>query len=81
MADEPENLTLRMFRHLDTKLDTIMDRTHDLTARMSLVEDQLVGLRAEIVGLRTDFVRLEHRMDRVDDQLVRIKRRLDLTEA
>jgi hypothetical protein len=31
--------------------------------------------------LRTDFVRLEHRMGRFDDQLVRIKRRLDLTEA
>jgi predicted nucleic acid-binding Zn-ribbon protein len=77
MVDEPENLTLRMFRHLDAKLD----RIHDLTARMSSVEDQLVALRTEIVGLRTDVVRLEHRMDRFDDQLVRIKRRLDLTEA
>jgi predicted nucleic acid-binding Zn-ribbon protein len=55
MVDEPENLTLRMFRHLDAKLDTIMDRIHDLTSRMSSVEDQLVGLRTEIVGLRTRF--------------------------
>ena len=60
MADEPENLTLRMFRQVDAKLDPILDRIHDLTARMSSVEDQLVGLR-------TDFVRLEHRVDRFDE--------------
>jgi predicted nuclease with TOPRIM domain len=71
MADEPENLTLRMLRQVDAKLDTILDRLHDLTARMSSVEDQ-------VVGLRTDFVRLEHRVDRFDE---RIERRLDLIEA
>jgi chromosome segregation ATPase len=74
MADEPENLTLRALRQVDTKLDTILDRIHDLTARMSSVEDQLVGLR-------TDFVRLEHRVDRFDERLARIERRLDLIEA
>jgi predicted nuclease with TOPRIM domain len=74
MADEPDNLTLRMLRQVDAKLDTILDRLHDLTARTSSVEDQLVGLR-------TDFVRLEHRVDRFDKRLARIERRLDLIEA
>jgi hypothetical protein len=74
MADEPDNLTLRMLRPVDAKLDTILDRLHDLTARTSSVEDQLVGLR-------TDFVRLEHRVDRFDERLARIERRLDLIEA
>jgi predicted nuclease with TOPRIM domain len=74
MADEPDNLTLRMLRQIDAKLDTILDRLHDLTARTSSVEDQLVGLR-------TDFVRLEHRVDRFDERLARIERRLDLIEA
>jgi len=74
MADEPENLTPRMFRQIDAKLDIIMDRVHDLTARMSSVEDQLVGLRP-------DFVHLEHRIDRFDDRLLRFERRLDLAEA
>jgi hypothetical protein len=74
MVDEPENLTLRTLRQIDAKLDTVLGRLHDLTARMSSVEDQPVGLR-------TDFVRLEHRMDRFDERLVRIERRLDLIEA
>jgi hypothetical protein len=43
MSDEAENLTLRMLRQIDAKLDTIMDRVHDLTARMSSVDDQLVA--------------------------------------
>jgi predicted nuclease with TOPRIM domain len=63
-----------MLRQIDAKLDTILDRLHDLTARTSSVEDQLVGLR-------TDFVRLEHRVDRFDERLARIERRLDLIEA
>jgi hypothetical protein len=74
MADEPENLTLRMLRQLDAKLDAILDCLHDFTARGSSVEDQPVGLR-------TDFVRLEHRVDRFDERLARIERRLDLIEA
>jgi predicted nucleic acid-binding Zn-ribbon protein len=81
MADQPENLILPMLRANDTKLDTIMDRLHDLTGRAGSVEDQLVGMRSELSGLRTDFVRLEHRMDRLDERLHRIERRLDLIEA
>jgi len=64
MADEPENLTLRMLRGVDGKLDTLMDRIHGFTARIGSIEDQLVGVRSALSGLRTDFVRLEHRMDR-----------------
>jgi archaellum component FlaC len=74
MVDEPDNLILRMLRQVDTKLDTLMERMHDLTARVGSVEDQLSGLRA-------DFVRLEHRLDRFDERLQRIERRLDLIEV
>ena len=74
MADEPENLTLRMMRSLDEKLDTIPDRLHDLTARVSLVKDQLAGMR-------TDLVRLEHRIDHFEQRLIPIERRLDLIQA
>jgi predicted nuclease with TOPRIM domain len=81
MADEPENLTLRMLRSVDAKQDTLMERFHDLTARIGSAEDQLVGIKSELSGLRTDFVRLEHRVHRLDSRLLRIERRLDLIEA
>jgi predicted nucleic acid-binding Zn-ribbon protein len=81
MAEEPENLTLRMLRPVDSKQDTLMERFQDPTARIGSIEDQLVGVKAELSGLRTDFVRIEHRMDRLDERLLRIERRLDLIEA
>jgi hypothetical protein len=51
MADEPENLALRMLRQVDAKLDIVMERLHDLTARVGSVEDQLVILRSDVSGL------------------------------
>jgi hypothetical protein len=81
MTDEPESLTLRMLRQVDGKLDTLMTRFQDATARMASIEDQMVGMRSELSGLRSDFVRLEHRMDRFDEGLLRIERRLDLIEV
>jgi hypothetical protein len=81
MAQEPENLTLRMLRSVDSKQDTLMERFQDLTGRIGSIEDQLVGVKAELSGRRTDFVRIEHRMDRLDERLLRIERRLDLIEA
>ena len=81
MAEEPDNLVLRMLRQVDGKLDTLVDRVHDLTARAASVVDQLVAMRADTSALRGDFVRLEHRMDKFDQLLQRIERRLDLIEA
>jgi archaellum component FlaC len=63
MADEPDNLTLRILRQVDAKLDTLMERFFEMTARMGSLEHQLSGIRTDISGLRSDFVRLEHRMD------------------
>jgi hypothetical protein len=81
MADEPENLTLRIMRNIDAKSDTVMERLFDLTARVSSLGDQFAAFRTEISGLCSDFVRLEHRMDRFDGWLARIERRLDLIEV
>ena len=82
MAEEPDNLVLRMLRQVDGKLDTLVDRVHDLTARVaSVVVDQLVAMRADTSALRGDFARLEHCMDKFDQRLRRIERRLDLIEA
>jgi hypothetical protein len=72
MAEEPGNLTLRILRQVDGKLDTLMERFLEMTARMGSLEDQLSGISTDISGLRSDFVRLEHRMDNFDKRLARI---------
>ena len=81
MVDQTENLTLRMLRQIDAKLDQVdykldmlIDRVQDLSVRLACVVDQISGLRAV-------FVRLEHRMNRFDERLQRIERRLDLIQV
>jgi hypothetical protein len=53
MAAEHKDVTLRILCRMDAKLDTIVDRLDDLTARMSSVENQLVGLRIDFIRLGT----------------------------
>ena len=67
MAKEPDNLTLKILRRLDEKTDRLLDDMHDVKIRMTAVEEALAGVH--------------HRMDRIDEPLERVERRLDLAEA
>ncbi|MFI5015535.1 MAG: hypothetical protein ACHQAY_24630 [Hyphomicrobiales bacterium] len=71
MAEGPDSLTLGMLHQVDGKVDTLLDCVHDLTARVGSLEDQMVGMRSDLVELR-------HGMDKFDQCLQRIERRLDL---
>jgi len=42
MVDEPDNLTLRMLRQADSKLDTLMERFLEIAERMGSLKDQMV---------------------------------------
>jgi hypothetical protein len=53
MAEEPENLTLRMLRSVDSKQATLMERFQDLPGRIGSIEDQLVER----------LLRIERRLD------------------
>jgi hypothetical protein len=81
MATEPENLTLRALRGVDAKLDALLERSLEMTSRLGSVEDHLVRTQGEVSALRADFVRIEHRLDRFDERLLRIERRLDLIQV
>lgn len=67
MADEPENLILRILRSIDGKVDRMAEDVKDLKLRMTLVEEGLAGVH--------------RRIDRVEDRLDRIERRLQLEDA
>lgn len=54
-------------RRLDEKLDRVVDRLQELTARVSTMEQQ--------------YALVQRWLDRMDDRLNRIERRLDLTPA
>lgn len=74
MPDEPDNLVLRMLRRMEEKLDRIRDDLTDLKPRVTALEGNLAIV---ISGQASTSVRL----DRLDDRLGRIERRLDLVSA
>ena len=74
MADEPENMTLRMFRSIDGKLDRIMQRMENLEGRMTAQEKQSETIILRLNGLQSELSEHGKRLDRIE-------RRLDLVDA
>ena len=67
MSDQPDNLILVLLRRMDEKLDRLGDDMHDIKVRTTNVESGVAALN--------------RRMDRFEDRLERIERRLDIVEA
>lgn len=67
MTDEPENITLRILRRMDEKLDLIAADVQDLKVRATNIEEGLAGVN--------------RRLDRLDERVARIERRLDLVDS
>jgi DNA repair ATPase RecN len=64
---EPENMTLRLLRSIDSKLDRVHDDVKDVKVRMTSVEEALAGVN--------------RRIDRTEGRLDRIERRLELVNG
>lgn len=67
MADEPDNLTLRMLRKIDARLDAIEARLSEITGTQSAMLQLMTAQDA--------------RLSRIESDLSRVQRRLDLNEA
>ncbi len=73
MTDDVGNLILERLRRMDDRLSNIEGDMHDIKLRITVVEEHLGNVVLSIAGLNA-------RMDRFDDRLTRIERRLELTE-
>ena len=78
MSDDPANVTLVFLGRLDGKLDALRDDVRELNERMTTLEIQVTNLAA-IEG--SHYAGLAVRMDRNNDRLDRIERRLDIVPA
>jgi len=67
MSDEPDNLTLRILRRIDERLDAIEARLSEITGTQSAILQLLTAHDAPLLRIETD--------------LGRVKRRLDLSDA
>ena len=74
MTDEVGNLVLEQLRLMRAKIETISDDVADIKIRMSATERHLGEMQMQVAALNG-------RMDRFDERLGRIERRLGLVDA
>jgi archaellum component FlaC len=67
MAKDPENVVLVLLRKIDERTERMAADLQDLKVRVTSVEEGLVGVN--------------RRLDRLDNRVERIERRLELTDA
>ncbi len=67
MAKEPDNVVLVLLRKIDERTERMADDLQDLKSRVTSVEGGLAGVN--------------RRLDRLDNRVERIERRLELTDA
>ena len=81
MAEKPDSLILQYLRRFDARLARLEDDMQDVKVRLGSIESQIVGLHTEMSHVRGDVVHVLHRLDKTDERLLRIERRLDLVEV
>ncbi len=74
MNDDVGNLILERLRRMDDRLSNIEGDMHDMKLRMTVVEEHVGNLVLSISGLNA-------RMDRFDERLARVERRMELRGA
>ena len=74
MTDSVENLILEHLKHIRGKVDVISLDVSDLKSRVSSLEE----MQGQLLIMMGGFGK---RMDRFDDRLSRIEKRLDLEHA
>jgi len=78
MENEIDNIIIEHLKALRNELRSFKAETEEnfmiIKNRLSSVEDQLVGIHADIAALN-------RRADRIDERLTRIERKNDLVEA
>jgi hypothetical protein len=74
VTDDVGNLILERLRRMDDRLSNIEEDMHDMKLRMTVAEEHIGNLVLGISGLNA-------RMDRFDERLTRVERRLELKSA
>jgi hypothetical protein len=81
MTDEPENLTLRYLRRIDAKIDGLAEVQRDHGYRLTRIEAGMASLRRDQASDAESVAFSATRVDRLNERVERIERRLELSEA
>ena len=74
MTNDVSNLILERLKRIDRRLAGIEDNVSELKTRATAVDEHIGGMFITLSGVNS-------RLDRMDDRMKRIERRLDLTEV
>jgi hypothetical protein len=74
MSDKPDNVVLEHLRHIRRGVDELRLEVTDLKTRATTVEITMGQIVTMLAGQSA-------RMDRIDERLARVERRLELTDA
>ena len=81
MVDDPENHPLAWMRRLDSKMDQMMQTLSEHGHRLARIELGLARSRGELASDAEPVAILSASIDRLREEVDRIKRRLDLSDA
>ena len=78
MSDEPENTLLIYMRRLDAKMDALSTDMRDVKHRLTALEIQVANLASTEAS---HYASLAIRLDRLEERMARVERRLDIVPA
>jgi archaellum component FlaC len=74
MVEKVENLILERLKRIDQRLEGIEGNVSELKTRATAVDEHIGDMFITLSGVNA-------RLDRIDDRMKRIERRLDLSEV
>ena len=81
MANETDNLVLEQLRLIRRGQDEMRLEFGDLKSRINAMETSLGQVTTQLRGVQTQIAVRNGGLDRIEERLTRIERRLDLTDA
>jgi hypothetical protein len=78
---EVANHTLELLRHMNAKIDALGFDIQDIKARLGSVEEAQSSVSVRMAAVEVSMTGTIKRLDRLDERLARIERRLDLRGA
>ena len=83
MSDNIENLVLEHLRGLRNQIEALQVETRadfqEVKHRLTGVESGIAGLRRDSLSTQEDVYRQQAAIDRINERIQRIEKRLDLT--
>jgi hypothetical protein len=80
MADEPINIVLEHLRTMRADMHEVKDILREHGSRLTRIEITMAGIRREQANDAENSAHLEARVDRLYEELERVKRRLEIIE-